>query len=235
LSSAIVFVSKANQNYARRHHLGRPESYSLIRSGIKLSDFPTPLPERARKKTSLGLGIHKPLISSIGNLKPQKNPADFVSMAQKVNAELPETEFIFLGEGPLRTKIEAQVLLSGLTSRFSLPGWRRDVAEILALSEVFVLTSLWEGLPRALIEAMKSGVPPVCYATDGILDIVQDGVNGFLIPAGDVTGLARRVLELLKDEALRKKMGGEAAASIGEEFDIDLMVQSQERLYEKLL
>ncbi len=233
LSDEIVFVSKSNQDYARRHRLGRPERYRLIRSGIKLPAFPAPVPDKERKKASLGLGMHKPLVLSIGNLKPQKNPGDFLSMAQRVCAKLPETSFLFVGDGPLRQRLEYRVIAEGMSNRVAMPGWRRDTAELLAVAEVFVMTSLWEGLPRALVEAMKSGLPCVCYATDGISDILKDGVNGFLVPQGNLTLLTQRVLELLRDPELRRRLGRAAMDSIGEEFDIDLMVRAQERLYQE--
>ena len=109
------------------------------------------------------------------------------------------------------------------------------MAELLAASDVFVLTSLWEGLPRALVEAMKSGVPPVCYATDGVKDLVRSGENGILVPQRDAAALAQRVRDLLDDDALRRRLGAAAAASIGPEFDIDGMVRRQEELYQRLL
>lgn len=97
------------------------------------------------------------------------------------------------------------------------------------------MTSLWEGLPRALVEAMRSGLPSVCYATDGVVDVLKDGENGFLVAPGDVDALAGRLTELLGDEALRQRLGAAARASIGPEFDIDAMVRAQEALYERLL
>ncbi|MBI5629358.1 MAG: glycosyltransferase family 4 protein [Elusimicrobia bacterium] len=234
LSRALIFVSKANQDYARSHGLGDPGRYALIRSGVELSRWPAADIDRTAKKKSLGVGVHKPLISSVGNLKPQKNPGDFVSMAETVLRSFPEAEFVFVGDGPLRSRLECRILASGLGNRLRLLGWRRDVPEILAASDVFVLTSLWEGLPRALVEAMKSGLPCVCYATDGVKDLIQDGINGFSAPPGNVHLLAERVVELLKDEPRRKDLGNRASRTISEEFDIDRMVEAQERLYERL-
>lgn len=235
VSHALIFVSKSNQDYARRHRLGGPLPYRLIRSGVKLSDFPAPCADRQRKKASLGLGMHKPLVISVGNLKPQKNPGDFIAMAQRVSAALPESSFVFVGDGPMRQRLEYQVIAGGLGNHLALPGWRRDTPELLASSDVFVLTSLWEGLPRALLEAMKTGLPCVCYATDGVTDVLQDGVNGFVVPVGNVSLLCERVLGLLQDEGLRRRLGERAAASLGEDFDIDHMVRQQETLYQELL
>jgi glycosyltransferase involved in cell wall biosynthesis len=82
---------------------------------------------------------------------------------------------------------------------------------------------------------MKSGLPPACYAVDGVIDLIVDGVNGYLVEPGDHCALAERVTALLKDEPTRQKMGAAAAAAIGPEFDIDGMVRSQEALYGRLL
>ena len=231
-STALIFVSRANREDALRLRLGDPERHVLIRSGIVLSDFPARV-DPARKKAELGLTPDSRLILSVGNLKPQKNPKDFLAAARTVAAQCQNAIFVFVGDGPLRRPIESEA--SHLAGRFLFPGWRRDVAQLLAVCDVFVLTSLWEGLPRALLEAMKSGVPPVCYATDGVRDIVRDGENGFLAPPGDAPKLAQRILDLLADEGLRRKLGKAAADSIGSEFDIGLMVRRQEELYQRLV
>jgi glycosyltransferase involved in cell wall biosynthesis len=232
VSTALVFVSRENQHYAKGYGLGAPEHYELIRSGVKLGDFPARC-NAAAKKRSLGLKPEARLVLSVGNFKPQKNPEDFLAAARLVAQARPDAAFVFVGDGPLRGKLESE--LGEIKDRFLMLGWRRDVPELLAASEVFVLTSLWEGLPRALVEAMKSGVVPVCYATDGIKDLVRSGENGILVPQRDAAALAQRIQDLLKDDALRRRLGAAAAASIGEEFDIDGMVRRQEKLYLHLL
>jgi glycosyltransferase involved in cell wall biosynthesis len=231
VSTALIYVSRANQDYAARHGLPPGE---LIRSGVKLSELPAAV-DKARLKMGAGIGMHKPLVVSIGNLKPQKNAGDFVAVAAKVCAALPEARFYFIGDGPQRRELEARVFALGLEGRVLLPGWRRDAAQWLAAADAFVMTSLWEGLPRSLVEAMASGVPPLCYAVDGVSDLIVDGANGVSVAPGDVDALADRLIRVLQDDALRTKLGRAAAASIGPEFDIDGMVRAQERLYGALL
>jgi glycosyltransferase involved in cell wall biosynthesis len=233
-TDALVFVSQANIAYAAAHGIVRPEDAVLIRSGVALAGLPAPV-DAAKLKMSAGIGMHKPLVVSVGNLKPQKNAGDFVSAAAAVLAEVPEARFVFLGDGPQRRALEARAFALGLEGKLLFLGWRRDTAQWLAAADVFVMTSLWEGLPRALVEAMKSGLPAVCYATDGVVDLIRDGENGFLVEAGDHAALAARVAALLKDAPRREALGAAAAASIGPEFDIDGMVRSQESLYERLL
>ncbi|MEK7390305.1 MAG: glycosyltransferase family 4 protein [Elusimicrobiota bacterium] len=233
LTHALVFVSRANISYAVLHGLVRAENAVLIRSGVALSDFPAKVDARTLKATA-GIGVHKLLVLSVGNLKPQKNAADFVAVAAKVLASVPDVRFAFIGDGPQRQALEARVFSLGLSGRVMFLGWRRDTAQWLAAADVYMMTSLWEGLPRALIEAMKSGLPSVCYATDGIVDVLRNGVNGYLIEPGDVANMAERLILLLGDPSLRQRLGA-AAAEIGPEFDIDGMVRSQENLYERLL
>ncbi len=235
LSDWTVFVSEENRRAAQGLGLAPAERHSIIRSGVDLKAYPAPLEDKGRKKASLGCGMHKPLVVSVGNLKPQKNPEAFLRMAAACLKEMPESRFLFVGDGELRSKLEVQVIARGLHGKVLFPGWRRDGAEILASADVFVLTSLWEGLPRALVEAMKTGLACACYATDGIKDLVRDGENGLLIMPNDEAELARKVLLLLRDEGLRRRLGESAARSIGPEFDIDGMVREQEKLYRRLL
>lgn len=233
-TDALIFVSRANIAYAAEHGIARPDAAVLIRSGVALSGLPASV-DAAQLKMSAGVGMHKPLVVSIGNLKPQKNVADLLEAAALSLRDLPEARFVFIGDGPQRRALEARAFALGLNDRFIFLGWRRDAAQWLAAADVFAMTSLWEGLPRALVEAMKSGKPAVCYATDGVVDLIKNGETGFMVEPGDHAALAARVTELLKDEPLRKRIGEAAASAIGPEFDIDGMVRAQEALYARLL
>ncbi|MBI3566393.1 MAG: glycosyltransferase family 4 protein [Elusimicrobia bacterium] len=233
-TTRLVFVSQSNARYAEAHGLGRAEGATIIRSGVRLADFPARVDADALKMTA-GIGRHKLLVVSIGNLKPQKNAGDFVAAAAKAAAKVPDARFVFLGDGPQKTALQAKALALGLGDKLTFLGWRRDGPQWLAAADAFALTSLWEGLPRALVEAMHTGLPSVCYATDGVTDVLVDGQNGFLVEPGDVDGFAEKLVGLLTDADLRRRLGARAAASIGSEFDIDGMVRAQEALYERLL
>lgn len=235
LADRLVFVSQANLESAARERIGLPERRMILRSGVESGRLPAPLASREKKKAELGARMHQPLVVSVGNLKPQKNPMDFILLAEAVLKKSPEARFLFVGDGPMRARLEAALIAKRLHGKVLFPGWRRDVPEILAAADAFVLTSLWEGLPRSLVEAMKTGLPCVCYATDGVKDVVRDAETGFLVTPGDWETAARIAQTLVSDEALRARIGTAAAASIGPEFDIDLMVRRQEELYSELL
>lgn len=234
MSSRVIFVSEENRKAANDWRLAKVDREVLIRSGVRLADYPARILDRGAKKASLGCGMHKTMIVSVGNLKPQKNPEGFVRVAAKAVALNPDLRFVFVGDGGLRSGVEALVIAHELYGKVFFPGWREDVPEILAAADIFVLTSLWEGLPRALVEAMKTGLPCVCFAADGIRDLIHDGQNGFLAPINDEDKIASLINELARDPDRAKAIGQAAAASIGKQFDIDEMVRQQESLYAQL-
>ena len=233
-SGALVFVSRANMETARAAGIGDPARYRLIRSGVKLSDYPAKA-DRAALREELGLPPDAVVTLSIGNAKPQKNPGHFLAAAARLAAEFPAARFVFVGGGEALGDLRAQARERGLEKTCLFPGWRADTPALLAAADVFALVSLWEGLPRALVEALRTGLPAVCYATDGVTDILQDGKNGFVVRQGDLDGFCAALRRLLGDAALRARLAAGAVATDLRGFDIDLMVRQQEELYQELL
>jgi len=186
------------------------------------------------KKLELGLEPAGPVVGMIAPFKPQKAPLDFVRMAELVHRAKPDVQFLLVGDGELRGVVEVALARLGLSSRTRLTGWRRDVPEIMRCLDVFVLTSLWEGLPRVYLEALASGVPVVGTRVDGAGEVVRDGLTGFLTEPGDVRALAERVLHVLAHPEEANRMGRNGQA-LPLEFDIHEMVRRQECEYDRLL
>ncbi len=122
-----------------------------------------------------------------------------------------------------------------MQDKISFLGVRRDISEILSITDVFVLPSLWEGLPLTLLEAMAAGVPVIATNVGSNPEIVADGVNGFIIPPKDSQTLAQRIKELLADPKNAGRMGAQGQKTISKSFTIDHMVHEYEKLYSKLL
>jgi glycosyltransferase involved in cell wall biosynthesis len=156
-------------------------------------------------------------------------------MAKGVSEQVPEAVFLIVGDGEQRPLIESKIASLGLKEKVKLLGWRSDIPEILSVTNVFALTSLWEGLPRAALEAFASAKPIAAYETDGIKDIVVDGMNGFIVKQLDAAAMRDKVVALLKDMPFSMKMGEAARKTLDKSFDIDEMVSQQEELYLKLL
>jgi glycosyltransferase involved in cell wall biosynthesis len=230
----FIAVSRANMDVATRCRIARPEQMVLIRSGIPIRSFQEVDESREEIRRGLGLSEGHRVVTMVACLKSQKAPCDFVEVARRVRPHAPDAVFLLAGDGALRPEVEERAAAHGLGPAFRLLGWRRDVPQLLRATDVLVLTSRWEGLPRVLPQAMAAGVPVIATAVDGSPEAVQDGVNGFVVPPGDVDGMAQRVLHLLRDPALRQRMGDEGRSRVGE-FDIDRMVHQQEALYDEMV
>jgi glycosyltransferase involved in cell wall biosynthesis len=134
----------------------------------------------------------------------------------------------------LRGQVETMINQSGLQQRFHLTGLRRDVPELLASFNVFVLTSLWEGLPRVLPQAMAAGLPIVATAVDGNAEAVRNGENGILVRPGDCEGLARAIEILLSDRSIAEQMGSRGRQDVSD-FSDRKMVNEIDALYQSLV
>jgi len=235
------FVSVAATHLERGAALGivDRERASVLRSGVHLADLAAAAERAGRAgqpalRTRLGLPAAGPILGMVACLKPQKAPLDFVEAAARIASVRPEASFVMVGDGPLRPQIEARARSLGIASRLHLLGWRRDVPDLLAAFDVAVLTSLWEGLPRVVPEAIAAGRPIVATAIDGTAEILRDGETALLAPPGDPGAVANQVLRLLDDPALARRIAS-AARPLLAGFDIDRMVREQERLYGRLL
>jgi glycosyltransferase involved in cell wall biosynthesis len=233
ITDVFIAVSKANIKKGVDSGIFPKQKATLIRSGIELEQFTRVKVKPAEKKKSLGIEPDLPLVTMIGCLKPQKAPLDYVEVAHKV-LQKKDASFILVGDGELREEVRKKAVEFGLGERFKLLGWRRDIPEILAATDIFALTSLWEGLPRVLPQAMAMGIPIVATGVDGTPEAVIHNVNGFITKPKDTREMAGRIIYLLDHPKKAKDMGKQGKKMVGE-FDIRRMVREQEDLYLKLL
>jgi glycosyltransferase involved in cell wall biosynthesis len=230
----LIAVSPRDIEKGLRDGVGQLENYVVIRSGIELDRFGHPRVSRAETRAELGIPLNAPVVGTVTRLSPQKAPLDFVQAAGIIVQNLPEAWFVMVGDGPLRTQVEALAAELGLTDRLVLTGLRRDVPELMAAFDIFVLSSLWEGLPRVLPQAMATGLPVVATAIDGNAEAVQDGRNGRLVPPSDPAALAQAVSELLGNPPLAVEMGA-AGRQRALEFSAQKMVDDIAALYTRLM
>ncbi len=230
-TDAFIAVSAENIRLGVREGILPAGKARVIRSGFDTGRFLAGSRERGRRLLGIPEGV--PVVGTVAPFKPQKAPLDFVETARRVHGVVPASRFVMVGDGALRPAVERAVAAAGLEGSFLLPGWREEVPDLMRAFDVFLLTSLWEGLPKVVPQALLSGVPVVATAVDGTREIVDDGVDGFLAPPGDVETLCRRVCAILSGEVPidpRRKRD-----RLLREFDQAEMVRAQERLYEELL
>jgi len=231
-TTRIVAVSESDIIKGLALKIGAEDKYVFIRCGIERALALISPNEILAKRRSLGLSSDDLVVGMVACFKPQKNPVDFVKCAALISDTYPEAKFLLIGDGVLRGRIERALEEKGLKDRVFLLGWRKDVGEILTLMDVFVLTSLWEGLPLALLEAIETGLPVAAYDICGIGEVVKDGVNGFLSRPGDVAGLSSKIKLLLLNQGLRKRMGNMGRYIIsGEEFTLKNSMKRMQSIY----
>lgn len=233
-TDAFIAVSDKNRSDGEALGLLGGKPCLVIRSGIDLADFGRADALRAQARAGLGYADDTPVVGMVACLKPQKAPLDFVEVAARVAAAVPEARFFLAGDGELRPEVEARVRALGLTDRLDLLGWRRDVPALLGACDVLALLSRWEGLPRVCPQAMAAGRPVVATAVDGTPEAIVDGRNGALVAPGDLDAAAARLVELLRDPDRRAAQGAAGQAAVAE-FSQEEMVRRQEELYEELL
>jgi glycosyltransferase involved in cell wall biosynthesis len=227
----LIIVSNHDRQIGLKSRIGSDIKYRLIRYGVEYDKF-NALDKNFRKE--LGIKDNELVVGMIASFKPQKCPQDFIQLASSVSRDLPNTKFILVGDGVLRKKTEQLINKYNLQKKVILVGWRRDIPEILASLDIFVLTSLWEGLPISALEAMAASLPVITTNTGGVSEIVEEGKNGFLIYRKDTQSMSDKLISLLKDSNIRKQMGEKAKASLGADFSLANMLQNHENLYSDL-
>jgi len=234
ITDKLIVVSPLNTEKGLSDNIARPEKYVTIRSGIDLEHFRRPERSPEAVRAELGIPQDAPVVGTVTRLSAQKAPLDFVAAAAEVAQQRPNAHFVVVGDGPLRAEVEAEIAAQGLSERVHLTGLRRDVPDLMHSFDVFALSSLWEGLPRVLPQAMAAGLPIVATAVDGNAEAVSDGVNGFLTLPGNPQAFADALLKLLADPELAAQMG-QAGLDRVEEFSARKMVRDIAALYEELL
>ena len=196
LTTRIVSISDGERKLARKYGVGTDELFVTIHTGIDPHPYRQPV-DKAEQKESLGIPANAQMVGTVGRLNLQKSPIDFVRMAGLIHERLKDVHFVWIGTGPLcdpAIQLSADLGLDGL---MHFTGHRADVPVLLQCMDCFVLTSLWEGFPLVLLEAVASGVPVVATNIPGNDEIIRSGVDGWLVPVQAPTVLAESVIDLL--------------------------------------
>ncbi|MDI6839376.1 MAG: glycosyltransferase family 4 protein [bacterium] len=230
----ICLTPAETKDYLSLKISGDIDKFVTVHSGVELDPFINVKVDKKAKKEEFGLNLNSPVIICNARLVPVKGHRYLIEAAKKVVETIPDTKFLIVGDGPLRKKLERMVCKLGLTETVLFLGDRADIPELLAISDIFVLASLNEGMGRVIIEAMASGLPVVATNVGGIPTVVVDGVTGILIPSKDSESLSQAILHLLKDKELASNMGknGKERAFM---YSADKMIEKIDNLYKNLL
>ncbi len=227
-----VCVSGAVRDFTREQ-AGLPDSKLLvIPNGVDAQRF-----DRARPcpLSSLGLAPGRQAITFIGRLDEQKGLPWLLGQMPAIFAQLPNHDLLVVGSGPQRDVLVRMVEDRGLADRVCFAGFRGDVSEILASSDMLVLASRWEGMPNVILEAMASGKPVVATDVEGVAEVLGAGAAQQMVPLGDAEGFVHKVVTILGDPRLAAQLGQQNQARARQQFSLDTMAAAYERLYTSLL
>jgi glycosyltransferase involved in cell wall biosynthesis len=207
----------------------------VVCNGIDWRSFDTLPVEAQHIKRGLGFDPGDVLVGHIAKFDVQKAQDDLAAAIPLVLEKCPRAKFLFVGDGALRPQIEDQVVRLGVARQVVFTGYRDDVARLLKTVDVVVLPSRWEGLPLVLLEAMACRKPIVASRVTGNVDVVVDGMTGFLVPSGVPQALAEKIVQLLQDARLRDDLGRHGRERVEQEFSLERMVGQIRSVYQALL
>lgn len=188
-------------------------------------------------RAELGVPADAPLVGTVARISYQKDLPTFYRVAAAVRSRVPNVRFVIVGEGAGRlleaARREAAEL--GVADFLYFTGHRNDLLDIYASLDVFLMTSISEGLPNTVLEAMATELPVISTSVDGVPELVVDGETGFLCPVRDVAGLADRVVEVVTDAPLRQRLAAKGRERVLAHFSFDERVRKMEQYYEAQL
>jgi len=191
--------------------------------------------EVAAGRRALGIDPQAPVIGSIGRLTPQKGYRDFLQAAAQVAALHPKARFLLVGDGEENAALRQSAADLQLADRVVFTGARDDVEQLLPLMDLFVSSSLWEGLPTVILEAMLAGVPVVATRVAGTVELIEDLATGRLVPPSDPAELSRAICQLLDSPPQAQEMAQNAQHFVRAHFDIAAVARRQAQMYWQLV
>jgi len=233
LTTRIVCVADAMREQSLAAGIGRPEQYVTIYSGMETEPFLNPPTPREQVRSSLGITNENIVVGTIARLFDLKGHDDLLQIAPQLCGQFPNLRFLWVGDGLLRPRLEAEMNRLGLRDRFILTGMvpPQRVPKLTAAMDLLVHPSRREGLARALPQAGLAGIPAIAYDIDGNREGIRDAVTGMVLPPFDVAKLSDAIATLAKDESLRRRMGQAGRQFALARFDAKVMVQALDRLY----
>ena len=211
------------------------ERISTIHNATPLEDFLSiPVGTAVSTAPDDKSGASMVTITNIGSLTPQKAQHLLLEAAQIVLQQRPNTRFFITGVGPLEQQLKAQAQELGIADQVVFTGLVRDIPKLLGQTDIFILPSLWEGLPISVIEAMAAARPIVVTDVGGNRELFESGVGGIIVPPGDVPALAHALLSLIDDKPLRLAMGQNARQRAEATFSFDRFAHAYASLYQRV-
>jgi L-malate glycosyltransferase len=225
-----IVNSNAGAETLAQHTGISPRKIRVLPNGVYAEMFHTSMPPK-EAKARLGLRDDAIIVTMMARLEPAKNHRMLIQVASKVVREVPQVCFLAVGKGSLQNDLVDFAAREGLADKVLFLGHRSDVAEILAATDISVLTSNYEGLPNVIIESMAAGKPILCTNYQGFEQILTHEANALISPCGDVQAFSEQVVRLTRDPCLRNRLANTARRYAQTHFSPETMARNLQAIY----
>lgn len=228
-TDVLITINKEDYNYACSFNTNKVINTPGI--GVDRIKYSECKKERKRKRNELNISEETVVLLSVGEMIKRKNH----EVALKALSEIKDLNFLYLicGRGELETYLKDLAKTLQIESKVVFLGYRSDIPEICAASDAFIFPSYQEGLPVSIIEAMSAGLPIICSSIRGNIDLIENGSNGFLINANDVSGFAHSIREIILNDELRAKLGRQNSED-AVKYDKSIVKRKMREVYKRL-
>ncbi len=227
-TDTIICVSNYEKTSALQNHICKPNKLQVILNGVDIEQIERRIANSVLTRTSLEIPEDAYVVGMVGRISEQKAPDVFVKAARKVKDSVPNAFFMIVGDGPDQEEIEKMISDLGLKDSFLITGWTKQAIEYLALFDVAVLCSRWEGLPLVVPEYFAAKKPVICTRIDAVDDMIEDGVNGMIVDIDDVNAVAQKMIQSWQNSENRKQMAIQGMLVARERFSVTREVKSFE-------
>ena len=235
INQLVLSVSGEVEKSLRHNLNGTAPPIRTLLNGVNTTRFDRKQYDKKMIRQELGLSPETPIIGTVCVFRVQKRLHYWLDLAKKVLSNYPNTHFILVGDGPEEENIRAKVKQLNLNDRVHFPGRLEEVRPWLAAMDIYLMTSEFEGLPIAMLEAMSMELPVVATTAGGIGEVVREGKEGFLSTINACFALEKGLLQLLSSPSLRETIGRNARQRVIEGFSIERMMRELEEIYREVL
>lgn len=232
ITNRLVAVADSEYETAVKRRVIREDKLITIPNAIDVASLNADIDARDRLRKKLDISPDTLVVGTVSRHISQKDPLTLVRAAHLVLQEYPETQFIWCGDGELRQETEALAMQLGIHHQFHFLGFCRQHLDMVNTFDVFLLSSIFEGLPYALLDVMALAIPVVATDVVGTRDIIINGETGLLVESENPEALSQAIIELLQDSDKRYAMGLSGRSLVAEKYDLSIMIQNMEKLYQ---
>jgi glycosyltransferase involved in cell wall biosynthesis len=238
LTTRLVVVSEKVRAEAGQEGV-HGQKIVLVPNGIKLLEAAGDLDRRqtirSRVRQEFHVSEEDVLVLSAGRMTYQKAHEHLLQAFSHALRRFPNTALLIAGDGPLHSDLERQAAGLGITDRVMMPGIRKDLPDLMLAADLFALSSRWEGLPMALLEAMGAGLAAVSTQVEGVEEVIKEGETGLLVPVGDSQALGDALVRLMDNAAERESIGAAGRRLVESEYTVDRMCSRYQDVFNRLL